>query len=136
IEKIKEGFRLHLQSGETVDGRTIILATGSNKKHLGVPGENEFSGKGVTYCATCDAFFYKNKDVAVLGGGDSAVEGAAIAAQVTKTVYLVHRRKDFRAEPFWIEKVKEKGNIVMVLENQLKEIVGDTKVRSITLEKP
>ncbi len=130
------GFRLTFQNGDTVEGKTVILATGSAKRHLGVKGEEEFSGKGVTYCATCDAFFYKNKDVAVIGGGDSAVEGAAIAAQVAKTVYLVHRRKDFRAEPFWVEKVKERKNVVMVLENQLKEIHGDTKVRSITLQNP
>jgi thioredoxin reductase (NADPH) len=136
IEKTAEGFRLHLQSGETVDGKTIILATGSNKKHLGVPGENEFSGKGVTYCATCDAFFYKNKDVAVIGGGDSAVEGAAIAAQVARKVYLVHRRTDFRAEPYWVEKIKAKPNVTFVLENSLKKVIGEQKVTGIQLEKP
>lgn len=136
IEKSKKGFTLTLQSGETIEGKTVILATGSAKRHLGVKGEEEFSGKGVTYCATCDAFFYKNKDVAVIGGGDSAVEGAAIAAQVAKTVYLVHRRNEFRAEPYWVEKVKVRKNVVMVLENQLKEIHGDTKVKSITLQNP
>ncbi|MSR87220.1 hypothetical protein EXS70_03550, partial [Candidatus Peribacteria bacterium] len=130
------GFTLTLQSGEVIEGKTVILATGSAKRHLGVTGEEEFSGKGVTYCATCDAFFFKNKNVAVIGGGDSAVEGAAIAAQVAKTVYLVHRRKEFRAEPYWVEKVKARKNVVMVLENQLKEIHGDAKVKSITLEKP
>ena len=136
LEKISGGFRATFENGETAEAKTVILATGSAKRHLGVKGEEEFSGKGVTYCATCDAFFYKGKDVAVIGGGDSAVEGAAIAAQVAKTVYLVHRRKDFRAEPYWVDKVKERKNVVMVLENQLKEIVGDTKVRSIILDKP
>ncbi len=136
VEKIDGGFRLHLEGEQTVEGKTIIFATGSNKRHLGVKGETEFSGKGVTYCATCDAFFYRNKTVAVIGGGDSAVEGAAIAAQVAAKVYLVHRRKDFRAEPFWIDKVKAKPNITMVLENQLVEVTGDQKVRGITLEKP
>jgi thioredoxin reductase (NADPH) len=136
IEKIEGGFRLTLQSGETVDGKAVILATGSSKKHLGVPGENELSGKGVTYCATCDAFFYRNKDVAVIGGGDSAVEGAAIAAQVARKVYLVHRRKDFRAEPYWVEKVKAKENITMVLENAVAEIQGTERVSGIRLQKP
>ena len=136
IVKIAGGFRLHFQNGDTVDGKTVILATGSAKRHLGVKGEEEFSGKGVTYCATCDAFFYKGKDVAVIGGGDSAVEGAAIAAQVAKTVYLIHRRNTFRAEPYWVQKVKERKNVVMVLENQLKEVVGDTKVKSVVLDKP
>lgn len=136
LEKTKTGFRATLESGDTVEARTVILATGSAKRHLGVKGEEEFSGKGVTYCATCDAFFYKGKDVVVIGGGDSAVEGAAIAAQVAKTVYLVHRRKDFRAEPYWIDKVKERKNVVMVLENQITEVLGDTKVRSVKLAKP
>ena len=135
-EGARGGFSLTLQSGEIVEGKTVILATGSAKRHLGVKGEDEFSGKGVSYCATCDAFFYKGKDVAVIGGGDSAVEGAAIAAQVAKTVYLIHRRREFRAEPYWVQKVKERSNVVMVLENQLTEVIGDSKVRSITLQNP
>ncbi len=136
LEKVNGIFVATLQSGETIEARTVILATGSNKRHLGVPGEEEFSGRGVTYCATCDAFFYRNKTVAVIGGGDSAVEGAAIAAQVAKQVYLVHRRKEFRAEPYWIDKVKASPNITLVLENNLQEVLGDAKVRSIRLEKP
>lgn len=136
--KVTEGkvFRMTLQSGEAVEGKTVILATGSNKRHLGIKGENEFSGKGVTYCATCDAFFYRKKDVAVVGGGDSAVEGAAIAAQVANKVYLVHRRKEFRAEPYWAERVKSLPNIVLVLERMPVEVLGDQKVRSLKLNAP
>ncbi len=136
VEKIAGGFRLTYQGGDTDEGKTIIFATGSNKRHLGIPGENEFSGKGVTYCATCDAFFYRGKDVAVLGGGDSAVEGAAIAAQVARRVYLVHRRNDFRAEPYWVDKVKEKDNVTFVLETNVLEVLGDAKVTGIKLDKP
>lgn len=136
VEKIDGGFRLTLEGGGTVEGKTVIFATGSNKRHLGAPGEGEFAGKGVTYCATCDAFFYRNKTVAVLGGGDSAVEGAAIAAQVAAKVYLVHRRNEFRAEPYWVEKVKEKTNIEFVLERNVVEIQGDQKVTGIKLDKP
>ncbi len=136
IEKTANGFRLTYQSGETAEGKTVILATGSNKRHLGIPGEEEFSGKGVTYCATCDAFFYRNKTVAVLGGGDSAVEGAAIAAQVAKKVYLIHRRTEFRAEPFWIERVKSLSNIEMVLERNAVAVIGEQKVTGLKLDKP
>ncbi len=136
VEKIEGGFRLTMQSGETIDGKTVIFATGSNKRHLGAPGEVEFAGKGVTYCATCDAFFYRNKTVAVLGGGDSAVEGAAIAAQVAAKVYLVHRRNEFRAEPYWVDKVKEKTNVTFVLERNVTEILGDQKVTGLKLDKP
>lgn len=135
VEKTNEGFTLTLQSGETVQGKTVIFATGSNKRHLGISGENEFSGKGVTYCATCDAFFYRGKDVAVIGGGDSAVEGAAIAAQVAKKVYLIHRRNEFRAEPYWVDKVQSKDNVVFVLERNVTEIMGDQKVTGLKLDK-
>ncbi len=135
-KKIDGGFEVELEGNEKVRGKTIIFATGSNKRHLGVPGEVEFSGKGVTYCATCDAFFYRNKTVAVIGGGDSAVEGAAIAAQVAAKVYLIHRRKEFRAEPFWIDKVKEKKNVELVLERTISEVVGDKKVTGVKLDKP
>lgn len=119
------GFELELEGKEKVRGKTIIFATGSNKRHLGIPGEKEFSGKGVTYCATCDAFFYRNKTVAVVGGGDSAVEGAAIAAQVAAKVYLVHRRDQFRAEPYWVDRVKAKTNVEFVLERNAVEVLGD-----------
>jgi thioredoxin reductase (NADPH) len=102
---------------------------------LGIPGEDKFSGKGVTYCATCDAFFYKGKDVAVLGGGDSAVEGAAIAAQVAKKVYLIHRRSEFRAEPYWVDKVNSKDNVEFVLETNVVEVLGDQVVKGVKLDK-
>ena len=136
LEKTGNHFTMTLQSGDKIEGKTIILATGSKKRHLGVKGEEEFSGKGVTYCATCDAFFYRNKDVAVIGGGDSAVEGAAIAAQVAKKVYLIHRRSEFRAEPYWVDRVKARDNIVFVLERNLTEIFGEGKVKGIKFDKP
>ncbi|MDD3896694.1 MAG: FAD-dependent oxidoreductase [Candidatus Peribacteraceae bacterium] len=138
VEKAEQadgGFRLTLQGGETVEGRTLIFAMGSNKRRLDVPGEAEFSGKGVTYCATCDAFFYRGRDVAVIGGGDSAVEGAAIAAQVARKVYLVHRRNEFRAEPYWVDEMKKRENIVFVLERNVVEILGDQKVTGVQLDK-
>ncbi|MEI8230700.1 MAG: FAD-dependent oxidoreductase, partial [Candidatus Peregrinibacteria bacterium] len=129
-------FRLTLQNGEKVEAKTVIFATGSKKRHLNVKGEVEFAGKGVSYCATCDAFFYRGKTVAVVGGGDSAVEGAAIVAQVAKKVYLIHRRDSFRAEPYWTAKLKEKTNVAFVLENTVKEIIGEAKVTGVVLEKP
>lgn len=136
VEEVDGHFRLHLDDGGTVDGRTVLFAMGSIKRHLGVPGEKEFSGKGVTYCATCDAYFYRGKDVAVVGGGDSAVEGAAIAAQVARKVSLIHRRKEFRAEPYWVDRVKARDNVVFVLERQVKEILGSTKVTGLKLNEP
>lgn len=136
VEKNGDHFVLTLDGGQTVEAKTVVFATGSNKRKLGIPGEKEFSGKGVTYCATCDAFFYRNKDVAVLGGGDSAVEGAAIVAQVARKVYLVHRRDSFRAEPYWVDKVKEKTNIEFVLNTNALEVVGDQKVTHLKIDVP
>lgn len=135
LEKNSGGFRLVLQSGETVEARTVILALGTKKRKLGAKGEEEFSGKGVTYCATCDAYFYKGKDVAVIGGGDSAVEGAAIAAQVARKVYLVHRRSGFRAEPYWVDRVRARSNVTFVLERNVVEILGKEKVTGVCLDK-
>jgi thioredoxin reductase (NADPH) len=135
IEKGEGVFCLHLDDDTKVEAKTVIFAMGSNKRHLGIIGESELSGKGVTYCATCDAFFYRGKTVAVIGGGDSAVEGAAIAAQVAKKVYLVHRRDSFRAEPYWVERVKAKENVTFVLERTPVEILGDQKVTGLKLDK-
>lgn len=136
VTKIEGGFALTLDDGSTVEGKTLIFAMGSNKRHLGVPGEERLSGKGVTYCATCDAFFYRGKTVAVLGGGDSAVEGAAITAQVAAQVYLVHRRSDFRAEPYWVDKVRARDNVTFVLERNVVEILGEQRVTGIRLDQP
>jgi len=138
IEKLSregDGFKLAYQNGELDEAKTVVIATGSDKRHLGVPGEEEFSGKGVTYCATCDAFFYKGKDVAVLGGGDSAVEGAAIAAQVAGKVYLIHRRNKFRAEPYWVDEINKRDNVEFVLERNVAEILGDKVVTGVKLDK-
>ncbi|PIP65179.1 hypothetical protein COU77_00750 [Candidatus Peregrinibacteria bacterium CG10_big_fil_rev_8_21_14_0_10_49_16] len=135
VEKTDSGFRATFQSGETAEAKAVILATGTKHRKLGVPGEKEFSGKGVTYCATCDAYFYKGKNVAVVGGGDSAVEGAAIAAQVANKVYLIHRRNEFRASPYWVDRVKARDNVEFVLENAVVEILGNTVVTGVRLEK-
>lgn len=136
VEKSGEGYSLTMQNGDVIEAKAIIFATGSNKRHLGIPGEEEFSGKGVTYCATCDAFFYRDKTVAVIGGGDSAVEGAAIAAQVAKKVYLVHRRDTFKAEPYWVDKVNEKDNVEFVLNTNVVEVLGDDRVTGAKLDTP
>jgi len=136
IESVTGGYKATMSGGETAEAKTVIFAMGSNKRHLGVLGEDRLSGKGVTYCATCDAFFYKGKDVAVIGGGDSAVEGAAIAAQVARKVYLIHRRNEFKAEPYWVDKVKVRENIEFVLERNVVEVLGDQKVSGVKLDQP
>jgi thioredoxin reductase (NADPH) len=106
----------------------LIIATGATAKYLGLPSEEAFSGKGVSACATCDGFFYKNQEVAVIGGGNTAVEEALYLANIASKVTLVHRRDKFKAERILIDKVTEKvaaGKIVLELDSTLDEVLGD-----------
>jgi thioredoxin reductase (NADPH) len=106
----------------------LIIATGATAKYLGLPSEEAFSGRGVSACATCDGFFYKGQEVAVIGGGNTAVEEALYLANIAKKVTLVHRRDKFRAEKIMIDKLMEKarsGNIVLELDSTLDEVLGD-----------
>ncbi|THF64366.1 thioredoxin-disulfide reductase [Pseudothauera rhizosphaerae] len=120
-------FRLIGDAGEyTCDA--LIIATGATAKYLGLPSEEKFSGRGVSACATCDGFFYKNQDVAVIGGGNTAVEEALYLANIAKKVTLVHRRDKFRAEKIMIDKLMEKvaaGTIELAVNTTLDEVLGD-----------
>ena len=121
----------------------LIIATGATAKYLGLPSEEAFSGKGVSACATCDGFFYKNQEVAVIGGGNTAVEEALYLANIASKVTLVHRRDKFKAERILIDKVTEKvaaGKIVLELDSTLDEVLGDNtgvtgmRVRNVKTE--
>ncbi|MBI5255666.1 MAG: thioredoxin-disulfide reductase [Burkholderiales bacterium] len=121
-------FRLKGDSGEyTCDA--LIVATGASAKYLGLPSEEAFMGRGVSGCATCDGFFYRNDIVAVVGGGNTAVEEALYLSNIAAKVHLVHRRDKFRAEPIMVDKLHEKvaaGKIVLELHETLDEVLGDT----------
>ena len=107
---------------------SLIIATGASAKYLGLPSEEAFKGKGVSACATCDGFFYKNQDVAVIGGGNTAVEEALYLANIAKHVSLVHRRDKFKAEKIMVDKLMEKveqGKITLETNAQLDEVLGD-----------
>jgi thioredoxin reductase (NADPH) len=106
----------------------LIIATGASAKYLGLPSEEKFAGKGVSACATCDGFFYRNHEVAVVGGGNTAVEEALYLSNIASKVRLVHRRDKFKAEAIMIDKLMEKvaaGKIVLELNSTLEEILGD-----------
>ncbi len=131
IHTVKLGerpFRLVGDSGEyTCDA--LIIATGATAKYLGLPSEEKFAGRGVSACATCDGFFYRNQDVAVIGGGNTAVEEALYLANIAKKVTLVHRREKFRAEKIMIDKLMARvteGKIELVLDSTLDEVLGDS----------
>ena len=106
----------------------LIIATGASAKYLGLPSEEQFAGRGVSACATCDGFFYKGQDVSVVGGGNTAVEEALYLANIAKTVTLIHRRDTFRAEKIMVEKLMkrvEEGKIVLKTNAQVDEILGN-----------
>lgn len=121
-------FVLNGDSGTVYTCDALIIATGASAQYLGLPSEQEFMGRGVSGCATCDGFFYKNQDVIVVGGGNTAVEEALYLSNICKTVTLVHRRDTFRSEPILTDKLMDKvenGNIQLKLHSELQEVLGD-----------
>lgn len=126
VEKISNGFCLHFEDGSKQEAKCVIVCTGSKPRRAGIKGENEFFGKGVSTCATCDGFFYKGKEVAVLGGGDTAVEEALYLSELCSKVYLIHRRDEFRAAPNSVERAKKCEKIEFVLNAVVDEILGDS----------
>lgn len=119
---------------ENYETKTIILATGAHHAHLGVPGEKELSGMGVSYCATCDGAFYRNKTVAVVGGGDVAVEDAVFLARSCEKVYLIHRREELRAARTLQEKLMALPNVEILWNHVVNRIQGEDMVDSILIE--
>ena len=124
-----EPFRLHGDSA-TYTCDALIIATGASARYLGLPSEEAYKGKGVSACATCDGFFYKDKPVAVIGGGNTAVEEALYLSNICSTVSLIHRRKQLRAEAIMQDKLFARsdgnGNVSIHWNNTLDEVVGDT----------
>jgi thioredoxin-disulfide reductase len=134
VKKEKDGFSVEASDKTKYSARTIILAYGKVPRSLGIPGEDKFMGKGVSTCVTCDAPLFKGKRVAVIGGGNSAVDGAIELAGIAEKVYLVHRRDQFRADEASVEKLKKKENVELMLSFVPKEIKGDKFVKSLVIE--
>jgi len=126
ITKSNNIFELTLIDGSKQEAKAVIIATGSVPKKANVNGEDTYFGKGVSTCATCDGFFYKDKEVAVLGGGDTAIEEAVYLSKICSKVHVIHRRETFRAAPNTIEHMKNTPNIELILSSSVDEILGDS----------
>ena len=135
VTKTEDIFQIIQADDKIVEAKSVIVCTGGKPKKSGIKGEQEFWGRGVSTCATCDGFFYKNKEVVVLGGGDTAVEEAIYLSRICSKVYLVHRRNEFRAAPSTIEHMKANEKIELITPAVIEEIAGDSSgVSSVNLK--
>ncbi len=116
------------------EAKKVIIATGTENRKLGAEGEERLQGAGISYCAVCDGNFFKDKDVAVIGGGNSALEEALYLADICSSVTIVHRRQEFRAESYIVDKVKSRSNIKFVLDSNVVSFNGENLLESVTVE--
>ncbi len=125
-------YKVKTDSG-TYSTRSLIIATGASPQHLNIPGEKEFTGKGVSYCGTCDGWFFKEKKVVVVGGGDSAIEEALFLTRFASSVTIIHRRDTLRAGAILQSRAKENNKISFLWNSVVEEIIGDTKVTLLNI---
>ena len=137
IQKMESGlFESTTSEGKKVRSKTLVFATGTKWKKLGIPGEAEYANKGVHYCALCDGAFYKEKIVAVIGGSDSAAKDALVMTQWAKKVYIIYRGEKIRAEPVNYDRVMANKKIEIIYDINVKEIKGEKFVNRVVLDKP
>ncbi len=137
LKRVNGSTALVTDNKKQYQAKAIIIATGTKRKKLNVPGEDKYLGKGVSYCATCDAAFYKNKTVVVIGGANSACSGALHLAHFAQKIYLIYRKSKLRADPAWVTEVKATKNITILYNNNVTAIEGDNqKVTQVKLDQP
>ncbi len=125
---------VRMESGEELRAPALIMAAGGLPRYLQVPGEQEYSGRGVSYCAVCDGAFFKGQELAVIGGGDAAVEEGEFLTRYASKVYILHRRSELRAQPILVERAQANPKIEFIFDAHVKEIAGDDKVRDVLYE--
>jgi thioredoxin reductase (NADPH) len=125
---------VRLESGEELRAPALIMAAGGLPRYLHVPGEKEFWGRGVSYCAVCDGAFFKGQELAVVGGGDAAVEEGEFLTRYASKVYIIHRRSELRAQPILVDRAKANSKIEFIFDAHVKEITGDDKVQIVSYE--
>jgi thioredoxin reductase (NADPH) len=127
-------FQLKTENGVDYTAKALIVATGASPRKLNVPGEKELAGRGVSYCATCDGFFFRNKEIAVVGGGDSALQEGLFLTKFASKVHIIHRREALRAPPVLQDRARENPKMNFVWNSVVKEIKGNGKVETLVLE--
>lgn len=134
VEKIEDGeAKKVITEDETYMAKAIIIATGTGDRRLKLKNEDKLIGRGISYCVTCDGALYKDKDVAIVGGGNSAIYGALYLSNLAKKVYLIHHNENFRAEQVVIDKLKSKDNIEIILDTSVTKLNGENKLESIEI---
>jgi thioredoxin reductase (NADPH) len=134
IERKKDTFYLTTEDNRQIAGKSVIIASGAKHRTLGIPGEGKFASKGVSYCGTCDGPFFRDKDVVVIGGGDTALTEALFIAKFAKSVKIVHRRNRFRAVKALVEECTQNEKIEFVFNSTVSEISGDERVNAVILK--
>ena len=132
VIRVEEDRRV-ITSKNEYNSKAVIIATGAANRKLNIENEEKFIGKGISYCATCDGNFFKNKEVAVNGGGNTALEDAIYLSNLCSKVYLIHRRDEFRGEDKYVEELKNKSNVEFILNSKITSINGLDKLESITI---
>lgn len=133
VDLSKRPFKVTTDSGEYL-ADTLIIGTGASPNHLNIPGETELTGRGVSYCATCDGWFFKDKKVVVVGGGDSALEEGLFITRYASSVTIIHRRDEFRASPILQKRAKEHPKVDFILDTVVAELIGDDKLEAVKLK--
>lgn len=130
----KGEYKVVVTNKNSYESKTVIIATGAKNKKIGIPNEKEYIGRGVSYCATCDGAFFRGRDVAIVGGGNTALEDAMFLSHYCNKVYLIHRRDEFRGEKKQVDDLSAKDNIEFVLNSEVVSICGDEAVTSINVK--
>lgn len=134
IEKNEETFTITTRNGQTIEALSVIVATGTLENKLGIPGENQFYGKGVSYCAVCDGAFHKGNPVVIVGGGYSAVEEGIYLSKFVSKLYVVVRKDHFRVDPVTLSKLEQLDNVEFIMNTVVKKVNGADKVESVEIE--